>query len=117
MCTIVNTSRVGLAAAGRVPSTISRGGLVEICFAAPCRCTIPKLSSYHPGAVDPNPALPDQFAVFSGIGWGIGAAAADAAIPTNKTPAVRRTAGHPRRRIEPRHSIVANLVLLVLLNT
>jgi len=37
------------------------------CLAAPCRCTMPKLSLNQDGLADPNPALPDQFTVFTAM--------------------------------------------------
>ena len=67
VCTIMYTVRFGLAAAGRVPSRFALAPLALICLAAPTRWTIPTASLYHAGAMDPNPALKDQFAEFGVI--------------------------------------------------
>jgi hypothetical protein len=90
--TIVKTSRVGLAPVGKVPMRSGLVPMTEICFAAPWRWTMPDLSLYHPGAVDPNPALPDQFVVFKGM-----ALMVDAAAGTEAAGAMNATIMRPRR--------------------
>jgi hypothetical protein len=61
---------------------------------------MPRLSWYQPGLVEPNPALADQLAVFTGIG--LGAAAADPAMARINACATSSSANARRRLVEPR---------------
>src|SRR5215467_5174628 len=65
---MVNTFWLGRAARCSVPSWFAPEVLALVCVAAPCRCTTPELSLNHAGDREPNPALPDQFSVFTRIG-------------------------------------------------
>src|SRR5215469_15164240 len=55
------------------------GPLLLVCVTAPCRWMTPEESLYQAGAREPKPALPEKFAVFTGIGWMVTAAGAVAA--------------------------------------
>src|SRR5260370_738841 len=105
--TTVYTVLAGRAAGGSVPIRVGSVPAVLVCVAAPCRCTTPDRSVYQAGAREPNPALPDQFAVLTGIGAGPDAARAapvammvplSAAAPLSAVAVSHRAARAARRR-------------------